>query len=236
MSVPCCQRVVDDVNHQRWQTYGQRTVVDAWTHWIEISCVHWKAVSEIPLGSWRWKSSTYLCNKKRRNPFIRMTFCPRNLQSELQWRTVASKTHRQRDWDRDVLVRTHICDGCGCSSHLHGSFRAFSCYTSPGEYHHGDWYTMLLTGRAFVRWSLAWRRRSPDDHNEDLMTTFYLTGFDELCEPRRCEVSWFTTQSVCDRRSHAAATHCGEIGWLIKSSFSQTSLVSPCLTCGNKVA
>ena len=36
---------------------------------------------------------------------------------------------------------------------------------------------------------------------------FYVTGLDELCEPRRCQVSWFTAQSVCDRR---AAASCGE--------------------------
>jgi len=39
---------------------------------------------------------------------------------------------------------------------------------------------------------------------------FYVTGLDELCEPRRCQVSWFTTQSVCDRRGLRAALACGE--------------------------
>ena len=39
---------------------------------------------------------------------------------------------------------------------------------------------------------------------------FYVTGFDELFEPRRCQVSWFTTQSVCDRRGLDAVTSCGE--------------------------
>jgi len=54
---------------------------------------------------------------------------------------------------------------------------------------------------------------------------FYLTGFDELCEPRRCQVSWFTTQSVCDRRSLNATTSCGK-----RSSFIYKAIVSKTLS------
>jgi len=49
-------------------------------------------------------------------------------------------------------------------------------------------------------------------------TMFYVTGFDELFEPRRCQVSWFTTQSVCERRGLDAASTCGERTSLIKLS------------------
>ena len=52
---------------------------------------------------------------------------------------------------------------------------------------------------------------------------FYVTGFDELCEPRRCQVSWFTTQSVCDRRGLDAATSFGERRQSLKSPFPNIS-------------
>ena len=64
---------------------------------------------------------------------------------------------------------------------------------------------------------------------------FYVTGFDELCEPRRCQVSWFTTQSVCDRRGLAAATSCGERRpFMTSSSFPKhfVSLIVRQASCG----